>query len=62
MIMSRDFFNTKASYGVCPPKNPCLNSGICVNSEPVYKCVCSSNFSIDSIGSEPNFEIKSISI
>lgn len=33
-----------ASTGICPKKNPCKNNGTCVESDPNYKCNCTSNF------------------
>jgi hypothetical protein len=33
-------FYHKASTAVCPQMNPCLNDGICLNSEPNFKCIC----------------------
>ena len=36
--------NKIASHGVCPKFNPCANNGICMDSDPVFKCICHSDF------------------
>lgn len=36
--------NKIASHGVCPKFNPCANNGICMDADPVFKCICHSDF------------------
>jgi hypothetical protein len=46
-ILSSDLkleITLKATYGVCPEDNPCKNGGICMDSDPVFKCICHSDY------------------
>jgi hypothetical protein len=29
---------------MCPFANPCLNGGVCLDTEPAFKCICHADY------------------